>query len=71
MIRLVEKSTDIIVTVNIPHIPGHQEPTPGEDVNFEEGKYSSLVEEGAKIMEEIWKSLEVRDWGLFGGGEEE
>ncbi|KAL8739228.1 MAG: hypothetical protein Q9181_000119 [Wetmoreana brouardii] len=69
MIRLVGKSTDIIVTVNIPHIPGHQEPT--EEVNFEEGKYGSLVEEGSRVIKEVWRSLEVKDWGLFGGGEEE
>ena len=55
------------MTVNVPHIPGHQEPLDGE-VNFEEGKFGSLVEEGVKIRDEVWKSLEVRDWGLFGGG---
>ncbi|KAL8699770.1 MAG: hypothetical protein Q9201_005815 [Fulgogasparrea decipioides] len=69
MIRLVGTSTDIIVTVNIPHIPGHQEPT--EEVNFEEGKYGSLVEEGLRIINEVWKSLEVKNWGLFGGEQEE
>ncbi|KAL8915569.1 MAG: hypothetical protein Q9171_000134 [Xanthocarpia ochracea] len=67
LIRLVAQSTDIVVTVNVPHISGHQEPLDGE-VNFEEGKFGSLVEEGVKIRDEVWKSLEVRDWGLFGGG---
>ncbi|KAI4284583.1 MAG: hypothetical protein L6R38_001284 [Xanthoria sp. 2 TBL-2021] len=67
LIRLVAQSTDIVVTINIPHIPGHQEPSDGE-VNFEEGKFGSLVEEGVKIRDEVWRSLEVRDWGLFGGG---
>ncbi|KAL8844538.1 MAG: hypothetical protein Q9205_000030 [Flavoplaca limonia] len=67
MIRLEAQSTDIVVTVNIPHIPGHQEPSDGE-VNFEERKFGSLVEDGIKIRDEVWRSLEVRDWGLFGGG---
>lgn len=66
LIRLVPQSTDIVVTINIPHIPGHQEPSVGE-VNFEEGKFGSLVEEGVRIRDEVWRSLEVRDWGLFGG----
>ncbi|KAL8812724.1 MAG: hypothetical protein Q9223_007222, partial [Gallowayella weberi] len=38
LIRLVPQSTDIVVTVNIPHIPGHQEPEDGE-VRFEDGKF--------------------------------
>ncbi|KAL9043041.1 MAG: hypothetical protein Q9180_000163 [Flavoplaca navasiana] len=67
MIRLEAQSTDIVVTVNIPHIPGHQEPSNGE-VSFEERKFGSLVEDGIKIRDEVWRSLEVRDWGLFGGG---
>ncbi|KAL8675405.1 MAG: hypothetical protein Q9168_000236 [Polycauliona sp. 1 TL-2023] len=67
LIRLVAESTDIVMTVNIPHIPGHQEPPDGE-INFEEGKYGSLVEEGFKIRNELCSSLEVRDWRLFGGG---
>ncbi|KAL8732165.1 MAG: hypothetical protein Q9166_002912 [cf. Caloplaca sp. 2 TL-2023] len=68
LIRLVPQSTDIVVTINIPHIPGHQEPSDGE-VKFEEGKFGSLVEEGLRIKDEVWKSLEVRDWGLFGGND--
>ncbi|KAL8683985.1 MAG: hypothetical protein Q9186_000015 [Xanthomendoza sp. 1 TL-2023] len=65
LIRLEPQSTDIVVTVNIPHIPGHQEY--GDDMNFEEGKFGRLVEEGVRVRDEVWKSLEVRDWGLFGG----
>ncbi|KAL8873799.1 MAG: hypothetical protein Q9174_000785 [Haloplaca sp. 1 TL-2023] len=66
LVRLVEKSTDLMVTINIPQIPGHQEPSPGKQVNFEEGQYGSLVDEGMRIMEEVRKSLEVKDWSLFG-----
>ncbi|KAI4204642.1 MAG: hypothetical protein LQ350_000957 [Teloschistes chrysophthalmus] len=70
LIRLEPQSTDLIVTVNIPHIPGHQEPTDGA-VNFEEGKLGSLVQEGVKIRDEVWRTLEVKDWGLFEGGKED
>ncbi|KAL8831260.1 MAG: hypothetical protein Q9170_005379 [Blastenia crenularia] len=69
LIRLVPQSTDIMVTINIPHIPGHQETSDGA-VSFDEGKFGSLVQEGMRIRDELWRTLEVRDWGLFGGGEE-
>ncbi|KAL8709989.1 MAG: hypothetical protein Q9225_007367 [Loekoesia sp. 1 TL-2023] len=68
--RLVPQSTDIVVTINIPHIPGQQEPSDA-GINFEEGKFGSLVEEGLRIREELWRTLRVKDWGLFGGGGEE
>ena len=56
------------MTINIPHIPGHQESSSGA-VNFEEGEFGTLVEEGVNIRDEVWRTLEVKDWGLFGGGE--
>ncbi|KAL8757858.1 MAG: hypothetical protein Q9184_004099 [Pyrenodesmia sp. 2 TL-2023] len=65
LIRLVPQSTDIVVTINIPHIQGEQEPSDGA-VNFEGGKYGSLVEEGVRVRDELWRTLEVKDWGLFG-----
>ncbi|KAL8668126.1 MAG: hypothetical protein Q9202_000104, partial [Teloschistes flavicans] len=70
LIRLDPQSTDLIVTVNIPHIPGHQEPTDGP-VNFEQGKFGSLVQEGVRIRDEVWRTLEIKDWGLFDGGKED
>ncbi|KAI4175801.1 MAG: hypothetical protein LQ343_001414 [Gyalolechia ehrenbergii] len=68
LIRLVPQSTDIVVTINIPHIPGQQEPSDGA-VNFQEGKFGSLVDGGVKIRDEVWRTLQVKDWGLFGDGE--
>ncbi|KAL8928553.1 MAG: hypothetical protein Q9208_001787 [Pyrenodesmia sp. 3 TL-2023] len=65
LIRLVPQSTDLVVTINIPHILGEQEPSDGA-VNFEEGRYGSLVEEGIRVRDEVWRTLEVKDWGLFG-----
>ncbi|KAL8694013.1 MAG: hypothetical protein Q9218_001251 [Villophora microphyllina] len=70
MIRLEPQSTDLIVTVNIPHIPGHQEPT-DDEVDIEVGKLGSLVEEGVKIRDEVLRTLEIKDWGLFDGGKED
>ncbi|KAL8939892.1 MAG: hypothetical protein Q9211_002535 [Gyalolechia sp. 1 TL-2023] len=65
---LVPQSTDIVVTINIPHIPGQQEPSDGA-VDFQEGKFGSLVDEGVRIRDEVWRTLQVKNWGLFGDGE--
>ncbi|KAL8932525.1 MAG: hypothetical protein Q9216_006798 [Gyalolechia sp. 2 TL-2023] len=70
LIRLVPQATDIVVTINIPHIPGQQEPSDDGAVNFEQGKFGSLVEEGVRIRDEVWRTLQVKDWGLFDGGEQ-
>ncbi|KAI4146734.1 MAG: hypothetical protein L6R39_003345 [Caloplaca ligustica] len=70
LIRLSQQATDIVITINIPHIPGQQEPSDGA-VNFEEGKFGSLVREGAVIRDEIWRTFVIKDWSLFGGGEAE
>ncbi|KAI4097186.1 MAG: hypothetical protein LQ344_000596 [Seirophora lacunosa] len=69
LIRLIPQATDVVVTINIPHIPGQQEPS-DPTVDFEQGKFGSLVEEGVRIRDEVWKSLEVKDWGLFAGADE-
>lgn len=73
------QSTDIIVTVNIPHVPGESlaltQPTDagnamGGDGGREEGEdgYGRLVEAGRKMRDEVLGSVCVRDWGLFGPG---
>ncbi|KAL9603657.1 MAG: hypothetical protein Q9219_000976 [cf. Caloplaca sp. 3 TL-2023] len=69
LIRLIPQSTDIVVTINIPHIPGYQEPSDGP-VDFARGRFGSLVAEGMRIRDEIWRSIEVKDMGLFGGEEQ-
>ncbi|KAL9607965.1 MAG: hypothetical protein Q9167_007176 [Letrouitia subvulpina] len=67
LIRLAPQSTDVVVTINIPHIPGEQEPL--DQVNFEQGQMGSLVAEGVRFQDEIMNTLQINDWGLFGGGE--
>ncbi|KAL8740834.1 MAG: hypothetical protein Q9190_006500 [Brigantiaea leucoxantha] len=68
LIRLVPQLTDLVITINIPHIPGHQESN--EPVDFEQGQLGSLVEDGRRIRDEIWRTLEIKDWGLFDVGDE-
>ncbi|KAL2057800.1 hypothetical protein ABVK25_002184 [Lepraria finkii] len=71
LIRLVEQSTDIVITLNVPHIPNEtnpEDPVAGDD----EAVRKQLNErtEKAVLMKEAWEmvvgSVEVRDWSLFG-----
>ena len=68
LIRLEPQLTDMLITLNIPHIPGSPEAVAvgGEDLDFETAKYGSAVEEGRKVVEAAISSLTVKDWGLFG-----
>lgn len=68
LIRLGPQSTDMSITLNIPHIPGGPEAAleEGGDIDYEKGKYGPVVEEGKSIMDEVGKTLIVKDWGLFG-----
>jgi hypothetical protein len=63
----VEQSTDIVITLNVPHIPGETQ----REAEVSGGEEGSEKSETAVRMKEAWEgvvgSLEVRDWGLFGG----
>lgn len=65
----MEQGTDIIVTLNAPHIPGETEDENNNNGDKEEVIAKQKIER-EKQMAEVWegvvKSLEVRDWSLFG-----
>ncbi|KAK3173614.1 hypothetical protein OEA41_006946 [Lepraria neglecta] len=71
LIRLVEQSTDIVITLNVPHIPSETE---AEDPAAGDGdavrKQLNERTERAVLMKETWEmvvgSVEIRDWSLFG-----
>ncbi|KAK5685641.1 hypothetical protein LTR17_027050 [Elasticomyces elasticus] len=62
LVRLVEQKTDLLVAVNVPHIPGHYDP--GE-VDLERRMTGGLLRIGGEIREKVLESLEIRDWELF------
>ena len=66
LIRLEAQDTDIVITINVPFMPGSYDEA---DVDFERGKWGGLGEVGEVVIERVRGSLEVRDWGLFGGAE--
>jgi hypothetical protein len=63
LIRLVDQETDMLVTINVPHVPGSYE---AGSVDLEHGKMGPLLELAGKWRERVLESFEVREWGLFG-----
>lgn len=63
LVRLERQRTDLVVTVNVPHVLGTY--AEGE-VDRERGKDGPLLQRALEIRERVLGSLEVREWGLFG-----
>lgn len=37
-----------------------------DDVDFAQGRFGSWVEEGIRVRDEVLRTLEIKDWELFG-----
>ncbi|KAL9136418.1 MAG: hypothetical protein Q9175_002377 [Cornicularia normoerica] len=66
LIRLVGQSTDIVITLNIPHLADE---TDGQIPNDTEAEVKQReVEQDVEIMyHQIVRSFAIKDWGLFSG----
>ncbi|EGP83627.1 unnamed protein product [Zymoseptoria tritici ST99CH_1A5] len=62
LIRLKEQKTDIVVTVNVPHLPNSYDEN---EMTPEEGKLGPLMESASKVKERVLDTFEVKDFGLF------
>lgn len=63
LIRLVDQKTDMLVTINVPHITGQFDK---DSVDLEHGKMGALLEQAGKWRERVLETFEVKEWGLFG-----
>ncbi|KAG5951419.1 hypothetical protein E4U53_003124 [Claviceps sorghi] len=63
LLRFEQYKTDILITVNVPHIKGEYNE---EDVDLELGKQGKLIGDAVEYSARIWETLKVKDWGLFG-----
>lgn len=64
LLRLEKEKTDVLITVNVPHIKGEYDE---EEVDIEMGKTGELIGNAINYSGRMWKSLRIRDWTLFGG----
>lgn len=62
LLRLEEKQTDIVITINVPHEP---ESWQREGVDPENGKLGPLLEAASAYREKVMASFEIKDWDLF------
>lgn len=62
LIRLESESTDILITINVPHIKGEYTE---EEVDLHLGKQGKLINEAVEISAKIWETFKIKDWGLF------
>jgi hypothetical protein len=62
LIRLEKEKTDILVTINVPHIKGEYTE---EEVDLQLGKQGKLIEDAVEYAGRIWETFKIKDWGLF------
>lgn len=62
LLRLEKESTDVLITINVPHIKGEYNE---EEVDLELGKQGKLIGDAVEYAAKIWESFRVRDWNLF------
>lgn len=62
LVRLEKEKTDILLVVNVPHIPGEYEK---DKIDLEAGKVGKLIEDGLKVRGRILETFEVKDSSLF------
>ncbi|KAL9941642.1 multicopy suppressor of ts gsp1 [Verticillium nonalfalfae] len=63
LLRLEKESTDILITINVPHIRGEYNE---EDVDLELGKQGKLIGDAVDYAARVWETFKVKDWTLFG-----
>jgi len=61
-VRLEKESTDILITINVPHIKGEYDE---DEVDLALGKQGELIGDAVEYAARIWGSFDVKDWGLF------
>ncbi|KAI2635572.1 Mog1p/PsbP-like protein [Hypomontagnella submonticulosa] len=62
LVRLEREKTDLLITINVPHIRGEYDE---EDVDLELGKQGKLIGDAVDYAAKIWETFKVKDWGLF------
>lgn len=62
LLRLEKESTDILITVNVPHIKGEYD---DEEVDLQLGKQGKLIGAAVEDAARIWETFKVKDWNLF------
>lgn len=57
-----QESTDVLITINVPHIKGEYSE---EDVDLQLGRQGKLIEDAVEYAAKIWETFKIKDWHLF------
>ena len=68
MIRLEKQKTDIVIAVNVPHIPGDYKK---DEIDLPAQKVGKHIEDATAIRQRILDTFEIKDWNLFVHEEDE
>lgn len=60
LVRLKEKNTDLMITINIPHYAGEYE-------KADEGEPTKLMKDSDILKERVLETFKIEDWELFDG----
>jgi hypothetical protein len=63
LLRLEKEKTDILITINVPHIKGEYDES---EVDLELGRQGKLIGNAVEYSARIWSTFKIKDWGLFG-----
>jgi len=63
LVRLEKQDTDILITINVPHIKGEYDE---DEVDLALGKQGELIGDAVEHAARIWSTLSIKDWELFG-----
>ncbi|KAL2151261.1 hypothetical protein VTH82DRAFT_6359 [Thermothelomyces myriococcoides] len=62
LLRLEKEKSDVLITVNVPHIKGEYDE---EEVDLALGKQGELIGDAVEYAARIWSTFKVNDWRLF------
>lgn len=62
LLRLEKASTDVLITINVPHIKGEYDE---DEVDLALGKQGELIGDAVEYAAKIWESFKIKDWNLF------
>lgn len=64
LLRLEREQTDILITVNVPHIKGSYDE---DEVDLELGKQGKLIGDAVEYAARMWSTFAIHDWKIFNG----
>ena len=63
LIRLENVQSDVVVSVNVPHVPGEYDKA---KIDLPAQKVGGLLEVAGVIRQKVLESFDVKDWSVFG-----